>query len=169
MYERSLIVLKILRYFVQDSSIWMVLSLQYNYMLFFHIFVPPMMSTDFIYLASYSCVCAFTVEINLFADFFHYNLFTRRRDSKDYKTSIQRQLSDKFFEKRAGKKRKLTQVTKTIWQLVDQLVLNSLTLISMGGGHYGPYSFSSISPERLEPRPLNFLTFSFYLLAISKI
>ena len=39
-----------------------------------------------------------------------------------------------------------------------------------GGGHYGPpYSFSLISPERLELRPSNFLTFSFYLLAIRKI
>ena len=41
---------------------------------------------------------------------------------------------------------------------------------SVWGGHYGPpYSFSLISPERLELRPSNFLTFSFYLLAIRKI
>ena len=39
-----------------------------------------------------------------------------------------------------------------------------------GGGHYGPlYSFSSISPERLELRPSNFLAFTFYLLAVRKI
>ena len=45
-----------------------------------------------------------------------------------------------------------------------------LTLISMGGGPlWPPYSFSLISPERLELRPSNFLTFSFYLLAIRKI
>ena len=47
-----------------------------------------------------------------------------------------------------------------------------LTLISMGGWgrHYGlPIVYSSISPERLELRPSNFLTFSFYLLAVRKI
>ena len=45
----------------------------------------------------------------------------------------------------------------------------SLTLFSMGG-HYAPhYSFSLISPERLELRPSNFPAFSFYLLAIRKI
>ena len=46
-----------------------------------------------------------------------------------------------------------------------------LTLFSMGGGGImqPPYSFSLISPERLELRPSNFLTFSFYLLAIRKI
>ena len=38
-----------------------------------------------------------------------------------------------------------------------------------GGALWPPYSFSLISPERLELRPLNFLTFSFYLLAIRKI
>ena len=45
-----------------------------------------------------------------------------------------------------------------------------LTLFSMGGGIMAPpNSFSLISPERLEIRPSNFLTFSFYLLAIRKI
>ena len=43
-----------------------------------------------------------------------------------------------------------------------------LTLISMGG-HYGPLQFSSISPELLELRRSNFLTFSFYLLAVRKM
>ena len=38
-----------------------------------------------------------------------------------------------------------------------------------GGALWPPYSFSLISPERLELRPSNFLTFSFYLLAIGKI
>ena len=42
----------------------------------------------------------------------------------------------------------------------------------MGGGGGGalspPYSFSSISLEGLELRASNFLTFSFYLLAIRK-
>ena len=38
-----------------------------------------------------------------------------------------------------------------------------------GGAIMAPYSFSSISPERLELRPSNFLTFSFYLLAVRKI
>ena len=37
------------------------------------------------------------------------------------------------------------------------------------GGIMAPYSFSSISPERLELRPSNFLSFSFYLLAVRKI
>ena len=46
--------------------------------------------------------------------------------------------------------------------------LHSLTLFSMGG-IMAPYSFFLISPERLELRPSNFLTFSFYLLAIRKI
>ena len=43
-----------------------------------------------------------------------------------------------------------------------------LTQFSMGA-ILAPYSFSLISPERLELRPSNFLTFSFYLLAIRKI
>ena len=38
-----------------------------------------------------------------------------------------------------------------------------------GGALWPPYSFSLISPQRLEVRPSNFLTFSFYLLAIRKI
>ena len=37
------------------------------------------------------------------------------------------------------------------------------------GGHYDPYSFSSVSPEQLKLTPSNFLTFSFYLLAVRKI
>ena len=47
-------------------------------------------------------------------------------------------------------------------------VLLGLTLFSMGA-IMAPYSFSLISPERLELTPSNFLTFSFYLLAIRKI
>ena len=59
--------------------------------------------------------------------------------------------------------------TKEVESLHCFFVLDGLTLISMGG-HYGPpYSFSSISPERLELRPSNFLAFSFYLLAVRKI
>ena len=38
-----------------------------------------------------------------------------------------------------------------------------------GGALWPPYRFSLISPERLKLRPLNFLTFSFYLLAIRKM
>ena len=38
-----------------------------------------------------------------------------------------------------------------------------------GGALWPPYSFSLISPERLELRPSNFLTFSFCLLAIRKM
>ena len=49
-------------------------------------------------------------------------------------------------------------------------IRRGLPLISMGGPLWPPpYSFSSISPERLELRQSNFLTFSFYLLAIRKI
>ena len=56
----------------------------------------------------------------------------------------------------------------------EDAIINSfrgmLNPIQYGGGDYGPpYSFSLISPERLEVRPSNFLTFSFYLLAIIKI
>ena len=48
---------------------------------------------------------------------------------------------------------------------------NGFNPIQYGGGGalWPPYSFSLISPERLELRPSNFLTFSFYLLAIRKI
>ena len=40
------------------------------------------------------------------------NLFTLRRASKDYKRSLQRQFSDEVLEKRASKKRELTQIIK---------------------------------------------------------
>ena len=50
----------------------------------------------------------------------------------------------------------------------ERLALFSFNPIQYGG-HYGPYSFPSISPERLELRPSNFLTFNFYLLAVRKI
>ena len=54
---------------------------------------------------------------------------------------------------------------------LPEAVKEDLTLFSMGGGGalWPPYSFSLISPERLELRPSNFLSFSFYLLAIRKI
>ena len=42
----------------------------------------------------------------------NYNLFTQRRASKDYKRSIQRQVSDEVLKKRASKKRYLTQIIK---------------------------------------------------------
>ena len=51
--------------------------------------------------------------------------------------------------------------------IADIYKVGPLTLLSMGGR--GPYSFSSISLERLELRASNFLTFSFYLLAVRKI
>ena len=41
-----------------------------------------------------------------------YNLFARRRTSKDYETNLQRQVSDEVSEKCASKKRELTQVIK---------------------------------------------------------
>ena len=40
----------------------------------------------------------------------NYDVFTRRRASKDYKSSIQRQVSDEVSKKRASKKRELTQI-----------------------------------------------------------
>ena len=52
--------------------------------------------------------------------------------------------------------------------LIAQNAVNPNQYWGGGGGHYGPYSFSSISPERLELRASNFLTFSFYLLAVRK-
>ena len=51
---------------------------------------------------------------------------------------------------------------------VATLPKKGLTLFSLGD-IMAPYSFSLISPERLELRPSNFLTFSFYLLAFRKI
>ena len=54
-------------------------------------------------------------------------------------------------------------------RLYHKLKVLLLTLFSMGGPLWPPYSFSLISPERLELRPSNFLTFSFCLLAIAKI
>ena len=38
------------------------------------------------------------------------NLFTRKRASKDYKRSLQRQVSDEVLKKREIKKRELTQI-----------------------------------------------------------
>ena len=49
-------------------------------------------------------VCPFTAT--------NYNLFTRRRASKDYKRSFQRQVPDEVLKKRASKKRELTQIIK---------------------------------------------------------
>ena len=42
----------------------------------------------------------------------YYNLFTERRAGKDYKRSLQRQVSYEVLKKRASKKRELTQVIK---------------------------------------------------------
>ena len=66
------------------------------------------------------------------------------------------------------------------FQFYFQLFWNSLTghnwiwslpysVWGGGGALWPPYSFSLISPERLELRPSNFQTFSFYLWAIRKI
>ena len=52
--------------------------------------------------------------------------------------------------------------------LTSKCRFKQLNPIQYGGGHYGPLQFSLISPERLELRQSNFLTFSFYLLAIRK-
>ena len=60
------------------------------------------------------------------------------------------------------------KILSQLWLIVVEDIL-SLTLFSMGGAIMPPYGFSLISPERLELRPSNFLTFSFYLLAIRKI
>ena len=56
---------------------------------------------------------------------------------------------------------------------LGRVVEKALTLIIMGGGGGGralwlSYSFSSVTSERPEIRPSNFLTFSFYLLAVRK-
>ena len=59
--------------------------------------------------------------------------------------------------------------TRLEWPREGSLFKLDLTLFSMGGALLPPYSFSLISPERLELRPSNFLTVSFYLLAIRKI
>ena len=54
--------------------------------------------------------------------------------------------------------------------LLKKIINMVLTLFSMGGGGImAPYSFSSISLERLELRASNFPTFSFDLLAVRKI
>ena len=42
----------------------------------------------------------------------NYNVFTRKRANEDYKRSIQRQVLDEVFKKRASKKRELTQIIK---------------------------------------------------------
>ena len=47
-------------------------------------------------------------KANVFSILKNYNLFTRRRTSKDYKRSLQRQVSDEVLKKRASKKRELT-------------------------------------------------------------
>ena len=43
---------------------------------------------------------------------YNYNMFTRRRASKDYKRSIQRQVLDEVLKRRESKKRELTQIIK---------------------------------------------------------
>ena len=63
-----------------------------------------------------------------------------------------------------------TKQAKDVAEMIaDIYKVGPLTLFSMGGPLWPPYSFSLISPERLELRPSNFLTFSFYPLAIRKI
>ena len=56
---------------------------------------------------------------------------------------------------------------KTMQKICEELNVNP-NQYRGGGALWPPYSFSSISPERLELRPSNFLTFSFYLLAVNK-
>ena len=49
---------------------------------------------------------------------FYYDLFTQRRASKDYKRSLQRQVSDEVLKKRASKKRELTKIIKYSLQAI---------------------------------------------------
>ena len=82
----------------------------------------------------------------------------------DY-VSSEEKMADAFTKSMT--KRKSLTLVKNISEVA---LKQTLTLFSIGGGPlWPPYSFSLISPERLELRPSNFLTFSFYVLAIRKI